>query len=427
MHNILTGPANYTDPKRTGNIMVRIPKYVLLVIPVTLTILAGPPVSIAYHLIRSADAPTGVFSIAQIARGLFCLLMFLSLFVSRNLSLLKYRFVRPLLFLAAYAVLTLFVSPYPYEHIVFAVKMIFITLVFANAFHLAESRLFGEKWLTACAWTVLLIMVLNTGIGLAIGRNVDVYNSRYATAGLAAGPAVTSRLILSTLPIFLRLISNSSSAIAAVVLLFISMFFTMRRSSLMAAFAATCSAFVVSLSSFKRRIPRRRLLATSSILVVLAVMGLNTTAGKDLIVRFRNLNPFEGTGSGRYFFWRVSLKHIVNRPVYVCLQGEGMGSINEVIRQKTGLSIGAHNDWIDLVHSFGLFGLIGISWWYFELVRLVKHLHGWQDGIFRGACASMMILIITSIGTGGFFDPSWALTYAALGFWAGRMTCTNIC
>jgi len=420
MHNILTRPADSADPKRAGDTVIRVPRYVLLAIPVTLAVVAGPPITIVYRLTRSADAATGSFSVAQAARGLLCILMFSSLLHSTGLSLLKHRLIRPLLFLAAYAVVTSFAGLFPYENIVFAVKMIFITLVFANAFHLAEEGLFGERWLTACAWIVLLIIVLNTGIGLAIGRSVGVYESPYATAGLIDEPSVASALTLSVLPVFLKSVPNSSSAIAGVVFLLTSLFFTMCRSSLIAAVAATCGSFVISLSSFRHRIPRRRVSAPAGILILLAVIGLNTPAGADLIARFRDLNPLEGAGSGRYFFWQVSLKHIVNRPMYLQLQGEGMGSIRDVIGQQTGLSIGAHNDWLDLVHSFGLFGLIGISWWYSELARLAWRFRDRRDGLFQGACATLIMLGLISIGTGGIFEPSWALSYAALGFWAGR-------
>lgn len=420
MHDMPSSLTDSADPRRTGDTVVKTPSYVLQAIPVTIVVVAGPLIAIIYRLTWSVDAATSSFSVAQAARGLLCILMFFSLFLSTGLNLLKHRLVRPLLFLAACAVVTSFAHLCPYENIVFAVKMIFITLVFANAFHLAKEGLFGERWLTACAWTVLLIMVLNTGIGLAIGRSVDVYESPYATAGLIDEPSVASALILSVLPVFLKSVPNSGSAITGVVFLLTSLFFTMCRSSLIAAVAATCGSFAISLSSFRHRILRRRVSVPAGILITLAVIGLNTPAGTDLIARFRDINPLEGTGSGRYFFWQVSLKHIMNRPMYVQLQGEGMGSIRDVIKRQTDLSIGAHNDWLDLVHSFGLFGLIGIGWWYLELARFVWRLHGRQDGLFQGACASMIILGIISIGTGGFFNPSWALTYAALGFWAGH-------
>ncbi len=410
---------NVTSPKGYRNTTVRPNWHLLYVLPVTLTVVLGPFISVAYYLTQRADAAQGSFSIAQAARGLLCSLMFFPMLLSKELNLLKHRFVRPLLFLAAYAVLTSFTSPYRYEHIVFAVKLAFIALVFASTFRLAKESLCTERWLTTCAWVIVLIMAMCIVIGLATGRTVAVYKSRYATAGFTENPAVASCLILSALPVFIRLISNSRSAIAAIVLLFTSLFFTMRRSSLIAGVTTMCIFFLINLIYSEHRVIWRRTMVPVCVLILLAGIGLNTTAGTDLMGRFRDLNPFEGTGSGRYDFWRISLGHIINRPVRAQLLGEGMGSIRDVMRPHTGLSIGAHNDWLDLVNAFGLSGLIGITWWYFELVRLAWCFRIRRKGLFQGMCASVIILGLMSIGTGGSFTPSWALSYAAMGFWAG--------
>jgi hypothetical protein len=112
----------------------------------------------------------------------------------------------------------------------------------------------------------------------------------------------------------------------------------------------------------------------------------------------------------------------MHRPIHVQLLGEGLGSLNDVIKQEYGHWISAHNDWLNFASAFGLFGVIGISWWFFVLARLTWSFRCRQDGLFHGAFSALVILGLISIGTGGFFKPSWAFTYAALGFWAGRVT-----
>jgi hypothetical protein len=197
------------------------------------------------------------------------------------------------------------------------------------------------------------------------------------------------------------------------------LFFTMCRNGLIAALAAMCGSFLIYLSPFGGA-SRRRLLLPLGVLFLLAVVGLGTSAGSDLVERFRDLNPSEGSGSGRYAIWRVSLKHAMHRPMRARVLGEGRGSISDVIDQHTGLNTGSHNDWLDFVSSFGLCGLIGISWMSFEIVRFAWGLRGRQDGLFVGACAFVIILGLMSIGSGGSYEPSWALSYAAMGFWAGH-------
>ena len=419
VHGMSSHFADAIYPQRTANTGARTYWHVIEVTPVTLTVVLGPLIAIVYRLTQPADGEIGGFSLAQAIRGLLCVLMFLSLFLSAGLRSLTHRLAHPPSFLAIYAILTSFTSPYPYENIVFAVRMAFVILVFASAFQLAAKGLCGERWLTTCAWVILLVVAMCIGVGLATGITIDVYGGRYATAGCIGQPYVASCLILSALPVFIGIIPHSGSAVAGIVLLFASLFFMMCRSALIAATVATCSSFLINLRSVGRRILRRRILPSVAILLLLAGLGLGTAAGADLIERFRDLNPLEGTGSGRYIFWRIALEHILNRPMHVQLLGEGMGSIRDVIGQRFAYSIGAHNDWLDLTNAFGLCGLIGISWWYAELARFAWGLRGRQDGLFQGACASVIVLALISAGTGGFFEPSWALTYAALGFWAG--------
>jgi hypothetical protein len=357
-------------PSTAGNTMAAPRRHILLAVSVTLTVVLGPLITVVYRLIRSPDAVIGGASLAQGVRGLLCVLMFVSLFLSAGLYPLAHRLIRPLLFLGISAVLTSFAGPYPYEHIVLTMKLGLIALVFAGAFQLAKEGLASERWLTACAWAILLAMTINTGIGLAAGKRVGVYESQYATAGLVGEPTVASALIMSALPVFLKSIPGSGSAIVGVVVVFISLFFGMCRCALIAAIAGTCGSLAIGLSSLRGRIPWRRALMPVCILILLAAIGLSTSAGADLAGRFKELNPLEGTGSGRYIFWRISLEHLVNRPMHVQLQGEGVGSSRDLIKRQYGLWITPHNDWLDLVHSFGLLGLIGISWWCLELVRL---------------------------------------------------------
>jgi hypothetical protein len=391
----------------------------LQVLPVTLTVALGPLVTIVCRMIQVTDDQRDSLSLAQAVRGSLCVLMFLSLFLSTRLHPLKHRLLRPLLFLAVYAASTSFASPYPYENLVFAVKLVFVMLVFASAFHLAREGVSGERWLTLCSWMVLLTMMTCMGEGLATGRTIDAYPSRFATAGVIGQPYMASCLMLSALPVLIRRSFTSGSAVVGLVLLFTSLFFTMCRNALIAAVVATGTTLVINLRTLRSRGPWRRTLLLMGVFILSGSIGFCAAPGADLIERFKDLAPSAGAGSGRYVFWQISLEHILHRPRPIQLTGEGMGSIRNVIERGYGVPLEAHNDWLDLVNAFGLCGLIGVSWWCLELARFVWSLRGRQDGALSGAWAALMVLGLISMGTGGGFDPSWALTYAALGFWAG--------
>jgi hypothetical protein len=158
------------------------------------------------------------------------------------------------------------------------------------------------------------------------------------------------------------------------------------------------------------------------VLGVLTVTSLRTQAGADLLARIRELDPREGSGSGRYIFWSVSLNHIVDRAVDAQIWGEGVESIRDVMDEHLGQSIGAHNDWLGLTHALGVFGLAGIVWWYFKLMRFTSYLRRQMGTEYRGALSALVIFTLISLGQGGFYDPSLAVMYAALGFWAGRQS-----
>ncbi len=391
------------------------------VFPCTVAVVAGPLITTVYHLTRPADAELGSLSLAQALRGILCLMMFLSLVLSRRLRLLEHRIIRPLMFLALYAVLTCLLGPYPYENVVFAVKSTFAALVFASAFHLAQTKSCSENWLVVIAWVVLLLMAISQVIGLVTGNIVAIYRSDYATAGIIDQPAITAALIVSTLPVFLRFFPKRRAALAGMMVLLISLFFTMRRTALIAAAGGILCILARNINPFRSRIPWRQALLVALVLCVLIVIGLRSQAGQDLLDRMSDMDPSKGSGSGRYIFWRISLNHILDRSISDQILGEGMGSIRDVMYRHFGHSIGSHTPWLDLTYAFGVFGLIAIGWWFLELIRFANYLRTVKDPTFQGVFSAIIILFLISLGQGGFSDPSFALTYAALGFWAGQI------
>jgi len=395
-------------------------QWVYPIVPCTFALVTGPVVSIVYSLTQPEDAKDGSFSMAQALRGILCLAMFLSLFVSRRLHLLEHPIIRPLMFLAIFAVLTCMLGPYPYENIVFAMKISFSAFIFASAFHLAQSKLISEKWLIGSAWAVLLFMAIAQAIGLVTGNTVASYQSNYATAGVIDSTSVTTALIISTLPIFLRFFPYYRWSLAGILIILVSLFFTMQRTSLIAAASAILIILIHHLWSSQQRIPWSKAILAILVLGVLVVIGFRTQAGSDLLTRMSDLDPREGSGSGRYVFWHIALNHILKRSVGDHIVGEGMGSIRDMLDRHFGMGIGNHNAWLDLTYAFGIFGLMAIAWSYLELIRFANYLRSGQDLLFQGVFSAIVILFLVSFGTGGFYDPGFALTYAALGFWVGQ-------
>jgi len=388
------------------------------IVPCTLAVVAGPIITFVYRLARSPNAETGSLSLAQALRGVLCIAMFAFLFRAGRLCLLEHFLIRPLTYLSIYAALTSILSSYPYENLVFAVRLVFLALVFASAFHCAERRLCSDRWLTMSGWAVLITMAISQVFGLIGGRAVSTYESAYATAGVIDQAAVTSAHILSALPVFLRFFPNRGQAVSGVILLLVVLFFTMRRTDIIA--AAVCIVLIL-LYNFKpwRSMHFGKFMCTLVLLAALAFAGLRSAPGADLVARFKDLDPSEGTGSGRYSFWGIALEHMLERPFCANILGEGMGSIRDVMSRRFGNAIGCHNDWLDIAYAFGIIGLAGLGWWYLTLASFAVNLYTAAYPAFPGILSALVGLGLISIGTGGAFDPTFVLIYAALGFWAG--------
>jgi hypothetical protein len=386
----------------------------------SLAVAAGPLITVAYRLSRRGDVPVGGFSPAQGVRGLLCFAMLASLWRVKQLWLLEHPLIRPLTVLAGYAVLTAALGPYPYQNIAFAVKLLFISLVFATAFHLSQQRLCSERWLTVCAWMVLISMMMSQIAGFTTGNTLKTYHSSHATAGLIDEAATTATYSISTVPIILNTFPDQRLSLAGIFVQLACVFFTLRRTELIAAVTALCFVVCFTLAPFRRRAPWRKTIVAVLSLAALAAVVLSSPAGEEFVTRLQDLDPSSGTGSGRYMFWRIGFDHAITRGLDAQILGDGVGAVHDVIGRAYGLAIGCHNDWLDMMNSFGLVGLAIVAWWYLGLLRFVIAMHRLGHPVFRGVLSALVMLSVQSFGSGGAFDPCFIVVYAALGFWAAQ-------
>lgn len=385
--------------------------------PCTLALVSAPLISAAYGLTGSADMQGGDHGFAQGLRGVLCLLMGAYLISMRRLCLLDHPLIRPLTFLAGYAILTAVLSANPYENILYAVKLGFICLVCGNVLCLVEQQICSERWLALCAWMVLILVAAGQIFGLMSGNTLAISGGKYATGGFTQQTAVTAAQAVSIMPVILWSFPHTWSSLGGVGILLVTVFFTMRRTELIAAVAAIGVVLFFNGIVFRQRVPWQKVVVAVLAITMLAWIGLRTPAGTALMARFQDLDPSEGTGSGRYVFWGIAFDHIMNRTMDAQVVGEGIGAIRDVLSHGFGLEIGCHNDWLDVVCAFGVVGLLAFGWWYLVLMRFIIGLYNDHHPAFCGALSVYVILILVSFGTGGVLEPTFAVTYASLGLW----------
>ena len=66
----------------------------------------------------------------------------------------------------------------------------------------------------------------------------------------------------------------------------------------------------------------------------------------------------DNLGSGRSIFWRMTLEGYLDGSLAELLFGKGTNTVPDLLIQKYGMAIGAHNGWLDILYSLGIFGLI---------------------------------------------------------------------
>jgi len=127
--------------------------------------------------------------------------VFLILFLIYNYSYSDkeyWKFMSPLFLLTIYALVSSIWSPFPIVAIVFSFKLLFIINIFILASNMADRNLLRAIDLVVLAKLVIIITVLGQIIGHIIG--INVYNSKYSTAGLSDNASIVSAQLLFCIP-----------------------------------------------------------------------------------------------------------------------------------------------------------------------------------------------------------------------------------
>lgn len=106
------------------------------------------------------------------------------------------------------------------------------------------------------------------------------------------------------------------------------------------------------------------LLINSSIIARFTLMGENT---------YISDNFWEATSSGRLIWWKIDIEAFADFNFFQKIFGRGFTYLYNLNLTEYGLRISAHNDFITLLISTGLFGLIGyiiiLKNWFFKIIN----------------------------------------------------------
>lgn len=80
----------------------------------------------------------------------------------------------------------------------------------------------------------------------------------------------------------------------------------------------------------------------------------------------------ETSGSGRDKFWKNGVELWADGNIYQILFGRGTTDVQEYNQLKTGMPVGSHNLFVDMLSKNGLFGLFLLLFMYYNLNKYIK-------------------------------------------------------
>jgi len=119
----------------------------------------------------------------------------------------------------------------------------------------------------------------------------------------------------------------------------------------------------------------RRVAAIAGVIAV--VIGVSVCARyAEITERWSDIDSATGAGSGREVFWAIIALNWLSAGLLTKFVGFGPHSVFELTSQEWFAGVPAHNDWLMLLHEFGIIGVlafVGVCWAFAASVpRLVR-------------------------------------------------------
>ena len=168
----------------------------------------------------------------------------------------------------------------------------------------------------------------------------------------------------------------------------------------------------------------------SSFLILIAIIGIGyyayNYAWDSLQTRF--LDIFIGTersgeigyGSGRSIFWLMAFNTWYESSVFNNFLGLGFYSTSNTLLKLFGIPIQAHNDYIEILHCFGIVGLAVYLMFQFKLFSFIKKVSPLKINRFI-LYVSLIILVGRSLFAGILYRPDTLLLAISIGFIIGDL------
>lgn len=165
--------------------------------------------------------------------------------------------------------------------------------------------------------------------------------------------------------------------------------------------AILCAPF--AFASIKRSIKKSDIIV---LLTFLIIIGFPILFKSFENLHARNLYDVgrDDFGSGRLIIWGIVISDYINSDFLHIIFGNGLCSVEKLLGEKYGISIGAHNGWLDCIYTFGASGFIIYAAIQLSLlaraIRLRKSMKQYSTIYF----VLFILFFVKSITSHGYFD-----------------------
>ena len=174
-------------------------------------------------------------------------------------------------------------------------------------------------------------------------------------AGAKTGQNADAYLLLWCIPLIL-LNGPSIRALGLVGLASVAIVFTLKRGAILALVVSMLAYLFVLTRLFTRNRSVGRLVTMVFIVGAIVVLGL-LLQWDELLYRMKDFGDPDTIGSGRGVFYRTIISNWYNGGVPVLFYGRGCFSVPSTLDKHIGYAVGAHSDWLEVLHDMGLLGV----------------------------------------------------------------------
>lgn len=321
------------------------------------------------------------------------LIVFTAYLAKSGLSFRKsgFSFTGVLLFFASLNLAYAFVSPDIMGNLYYSTRILFWLFGTLVAYRLAFRGFLSRKDMERTVAATIILAAIFT-----IGFMTQFDNE--------AGQNASAYLLLWCIPLWL-IVNNSFLGKLLLALAVVAILITVKRGAIVALGISVLAYGLAYIATKRTFLSTARIV---SLFVFLGIIGAATLlpVWGSVVERFQDT-----TGSGRSYMYPMLIEHWLGADPLNFVFGFGINSV----QQYTGYMFSgnvdklgpyAHSDWFQLMHDFGILGIICLVWLHAKFLLLIRTSYGMRHPYTPPLVMGYVILFLVNIYSGHLLSPN---------------------